>query len=368
MVLPSGKRSRVRSISTFEGELDEAFSPQAVTITLDDEIDVSRGDMLVRPGAQPHVSAQVEAMVVWMAEKPFVTGKTYWIKHTTRTVTGEIADLRYGVDVNTLEHRPATQLQMNEVGHVLLSLNQPIAHDPYRVNSSTGAFIVIDRLTNNTVGAGMILEQSERRAGGGDLWGQEPVAGRLKEKISAVTLSDREKRLGQRGVTILLYGLTGSGKATIAFALEKRLFDEGRLVKVLYGPDMRQGLCRDLGFTADDRSENLRRSAEVAKILNDTGAICICAFVAPHDAVRQKAKEVVGADRFISVYLKCPPAICRERDRTGTWAMAQAGKIAQFPGVSADFEAPTDATLVLDTDKIGVDEAVGRIISQLALA
>jgi bifunctional enzyme CysN/CysC len=367
VVLPSGKRSRVKSIVTFDGESEEAFSPQAVTITLEDEIDVSRGDMLVKPGAQPHVSAQVEAMVVWMAEKPFVPGKTYWVKHTTRTVTGEIADLRYGVDVNTLEHRPATQLQMNEVGHVRLSLNQPIAHDPYKANSATGAFIVIDRLTNNTVGAGMILEPGERRGVGGDLWGQEPVAGRLKEKTSAVTLADRERRLGQRGVTVLLYGLTGSGKATIAYALEKRLFDQGRLVKVLYGPDMRQGLCRDLGFTADDRSENLRRSAEVAKILNDTGAICVCAFVAPHDAVRQKAKEVVGTDRFISVYLKCPPDVCRRRDRTGAWAMADAGTIAQFPGVSAAYEEPADATLVIETDKVGVDEAVERIV-RLAFA
>jgi bifunctional enzyme CysN/CysC len=164
---------------------------------------------------------------------------------------------------------------------------------------------------------------------------------------------------------VLLYGLTGSGKATIAYELEKRLFDAGRTVKVLYGPDMRQGLCRDLGFTADDRSENLRRSAEVAKILNDTGVICVCAFVAPHDAVRQKAKEAVGGDRFISVFLKCPIEICRQRDRTGAWRMAEAGKIAQFPGVSAAYEEPTDATLVLETDKLSVDESVERIIALL---
>jgi bifunctional enzyme CysN/CysC len=222
-------------------------------------------------------------------------------------------------------------------------------------------------LTNSTVGAGMILEHGERRGAAGDLWGQEPVAGRLKEKISSVTLADREKRLGQKGVTVLLYGLTGSGKATIAYALEKRLFEQGRLVKVLYGPDMRQGLCRDLGFTADDRSENLRRSAEVAKILNDTGVICVCAFVAPHDAVRQKAKEAVGADRFISVFLKCPSEVCRRRDRTGAWTMADAGKIAQFPGVSADYEEPTDATLVIETDTVGIEESVERILSRLDL-
>src|SRR6478736_2388666 len=158
VVLPSGRRSRVRSIVTYEGEVPEAFSPMAVTVTLEDEIDVSRGDMLVHPGNQPHVSAQVEAMVVWMAERPFVPGRSYWVKQTTRTVSGEIADLRYAVDVNSLEKRPAGQLAMNEVGHVLLGLTQPLAYDPYKINPATGAFILIDRLTNNTVGAGMILE------------------------------------------------------------------------------------------------------------------------------------------------------------------------------------------------------------------
>jgi bifunctional enzyme CysN/CysC len=159
--------------------------------------------------------------------------------------------------------------------------------------------------------------------------------------------------------------LTGSGKATIAFELEKRLFDEGRAVTVLYGPDMRQGLCRDLGFTADDRSENLRRSAEVARILNDTGVMCICAFVAPHDAIRERAREVVGADRFVSVYLDCPPDVCRSRDKAGVWRQAEAGQVAQFPGVTADYEAPTKPDLVLRTDEMSVAESVGRIVEEL---
>src|SRR5918997_1385421 len=163
VALPSGKRSRVKSIVTYDGELEEAFSPMAVTVTLADEIDVSRGDMLVLPGNEPHVSAQVEATVVWMAEKPFTSGRRYWIKETTRTVAGEIAEVRFGVDVNTLERRPATQLAMNEVGHVVLSLNQPLAYDAYKANAATGAFIVIDRLTNNTVGAGTILPPGDRR-------------------------------------------------------------------------------------------------------------------------------------------------------------------------------------------------------------
>jgi bifunctional enzyme CysN/CysC len=313
------------------------------------------------------VSSQLEAMVVWMAEDPFVAGKSYWIKQTTRMVSGEIAELRYNVDVNTLEKHPATQLAMNEVGHVLLSLNQRIAYDPYKANSATGAFIIIDRLTNNTVGAGMILEPSDRRGtAGGDHWGQEPISGaKTKQKTSQISLADRESRFGQKAVTILLTGLTGSGKATIAYALEKRLFDAGRAVTVLYGQNMRQGLSRDLGFTADDRSENLRRSAEVAKILNDSGMICIAAFVAPHEAVRNRARDVIGADRFIEIYCTAPMDVLRQRDKSGAYKKADAGEIAAFPGVSAAFEAPTSADLVLETDKVPVEQCVDRIVELL---
>ena len=362
--LPSGRKSKVKAIVTYDAELDEAFAPMAVTVTLEDEIDVSRGDMLVHPGNTPHVSSLIEAMVVWMAEKPFTSGRSYWIKQTTRTVAGQIAELRYGVDVNTLEKHPATQLQMNEVGHVVLELNQPIAYDPYKINPATGAFIVIDRITNNTVGAGMILEHAERRTGG-DLWGHAPVADRLDRRGSLVSLAEREQRLQQRGATIMLFGLTGSGKASIAYALEKKLFDAGRTVTVLHGPDLRQGLTRDLGFTADERSENLRRSFEVARILNDTGLICICAFVAPYDAVREKARQVVGGDRFLSVYLSAPVEVCRERDRSGAYQLADEGKLAQFPGVSAVFEAPRYVDLELPTHRLSVAESVERVVALL---
>src|SRR4051794_3158823 len=364
VALPSGKRSRVRSIVTYDGDLDEAFAPQAVTVTLDDEIDVSRGDMLVRPDNQPHVSSQVEAMVVWMADRPFVAGRSYWVKQTTRTVPAEIAEFRYGVDVNTLEQRPITQLGLNEVGHVSLTLTQPIAYDAYKANPATGAFIIIDRLTNNTVGAGMILEPGDRR-GAGDHWGQESALTRVKERRSDIGHEERENRFGQKAVTVLLTGLTGSGKSRIAYALERRLFDAGRAVTVLYGQNMRQGLSRDLGFTADDRSENLRRSSEVAKILNDAGLICICAFVAPHAAVRQKAKQVIGPDRFIEVYLKAPIEVLKARDTSGTYKAAEDGKIAQFPGVSATFEEPTSPDLTLRTDTMTVDQEVDAIMALL---
>ena len=345
---------------TYDGELEEAFAPQAVTVTLADELDVSRGDMLVLPDNPPHVTSEIEAMVVWMAEQPFVPGRPYTLKQTTQQVTAEVASFRYGIDVNTLEHRAIARLELNEVGHVQLSLTQALACDPYRVNAATGAFILIDRLTNNTVGAGMILEIGSGRAPG-QAWTAEPGV-RLKPRESLITPAEREERYGHLPLTVLLVGLTGSGKSRIAYALERRLWDEGRAVTVLYGQSMRQGLNRDLGFTADDRSENLRRSAEVAKLMNDAGVITIAAFVAPHEAVREKAKQLIGRERVLEVYCTAPMEVLRARDQSGAYLLADAGTIAQMPGVSAAFEEPKAPDLVLQTDRINVDESVSRIV------
>ena len=354
MALPSGKRSRVKSIVTYDGELEEAFAPQAVTVTLTDEVDVSRGDMLVDPDNVPHVSSQIEAMVVWMAEQPLAPGRTYTLKHTTRQVAAEVAAFRYGVDVNTLEHRAVSRLGLNEVGHVQLSLMRPLACDPYRINAATGAFILIDRLTNNTVGAGMILEAGVPR--------QAEAVVTAKARDSLVAPAEREERYGQVPVTVLLVGLTGSGKSRIAYGLERRLWDEGRAVTVLYGQNMRQGLNRDLGFTADDRSENLRRSAEVAKLMNDAGIITVAAFVAPHEAVREKVKQVIGRDRVLEVFCTAPMDVLRARDNSGAYRLADEGRIAQMPGVTAAFEEPKTSDLVLQTDEISVEESVRRIV------
>ncbi len=360
MVLPSGKRSTVKSIVTYDGELEEAFAPLAVTVTLTDEVDVSRGDMLVLPDNPPHVTSEIEAMVVWMAEQPLVPGRPYLLKQTTRQISAEVVSFRYGVDVNTLEHRAAPRLELNEVGLVQFSLTQPLACDPYRTNAATGAFILIDRLTNNTVGAGMIVETGSNRATG-DVWGSEPAVS-LKLRESLISSAEREQRYGQVPVTVLLVGLTGSGKSRIAYALERRLWDEGRAVTVLYGQSMRQGLNRDLGFTADDRSENLRRSAEVAKLMNDAGVITIAAFVAPHDAVREKAKQLIGPNRVLEIYCTAPMEVLRARDQSGAYKLADAGKIAQMPGVTAAFEEPKNPDLVLQTEQISVEESVNRIV------
>ena len=361
MALPSGKRSRIKTIVTYDGEMEEAFAPQAVTITLEDEIDVSRGDMLVHPDNQPHVSSDLEAMVVWMTEQPLVPGRSYTIKQTTRQITAEVASFRYGVDVNSLEHRNIARLGLNEVGHVQLSLTRPLACDPYRVNSSTGSFILIDRLTNNTVGAGMILEVG---SGGtsGNAWSTQP-AELLKLRESQVPAAQRQQRFGQLPVTILLVGLTGSGKSRIAYELERQLWEQGRAVTVLYGQNMRQGLNRDLGFSADDRSENLRRSAEVAKLMNDAGLITIAAFVAPHEDVREKAKDLIGRDRVLEIFCTAPMDVLRSRDQSGAYRMADEGKIARMPGVSAEFESPKSPDLTLETDKLSVEESVRQIIA-----
>jgi bifunctional enzyme CysN/CysC len=364
MALPSRKTSKVKEIVTFDGNVEEAFSPQAVTLTLTDEIDISRGDMIVRPGNVPRVDNKFDAMVVWMSEEPMVPGKSYWIKQTTRLTPGSISTLRYRVDVNTLHRQDAPTLQLNEIGRCSLTVNQPVAIDSYRRNRSTGSFVIIDRLNNSTVGAGMILDRSSAD-GPQDHWDDESAMAASELKLSMVTGAEREARYGQKPATVLLTGLTGSGKSTIAYAVERRLFQQGRAVVVLDGQTMRRGISKDLGFTAADRSENLRRSAEVARLMNDAGLICIGAFVAPDAKIRDKAADTVGRGRFLVVHLDCPVEVCRSRDTDGHYALADRGELTEFPGVSATYERPTDAQLVLATNTLSVDECVDQVLQLL---
>ncbi len=362
MVLPSKKRSRVKSIVTFDGDLEEAFAPLAVTLTFEDEIDCSRGDTIVRPDNLPTTSDKFDATVVWMADEDLLPGKEYLIKHGTKTVSGRVSTLRYLIDVKTLHRTPSATLGLNEIGRCGLQLNQPIAYDGYRRNRSGGGFIIIDRLTNVTVGAGMILDR--KSADDADVWEQEASAS-LEERTSPVTFDERAARFGQQPVTVLLTGLPGAGKTPIASAIERMLFDRGRAVAVLDGQSMRRGLSRDLGFSAEDRSENLRRAAEVAKLLNASGLITIAAFVAPHDEVRKKAAEVVGSEQFLVAYCSAPVEWCREHDEQGVYAKADRGEIANFPGVSADYEAPTSPDVVLPMHEISAQDCAERVIEML---
>ncbi|MFV1968300.1 MAG: sulfate adenylyltransferase subunit CysN, partial [Pirellulaceae bacterium] len=364
MVLPSRKTSRIKSIVTLDGELEEAFAPQAVTLTLENEIDISRGDVIVRPGNVPRMAQKFDAVIVWMSDQPLVPGKTYIFKHGTKALTGTINTLRYQVDVNTLHRKDAPALKLNEIGRCAISVNEPICFDAYKRNRALGGFIVVDRISNVTVGAGMITD----RATGDDRhdhWDDEPASERLHGQLSNVTSAQRVARFGQKPITILLTGLTGSGKTTIAYALERRLFDVGRACTVLDGQNMRLGISKDLGFTAEDRSENLRRSAEVAKLINNAGLICVAAFVAPSAEARDRAREVIGAERFLVIYLSAPVDVCRQRDTDGHYPLADAGDIANFPGVTAAYEEPSEPDLTLPTHERPVEQCVDQIVALL---
>ncbi|GAA5507216.1 sulfate adenylyltransferase subunit CysN [Novipirellula caenicola] len=366
MVLPSRQKSKVKEIVTFDGNLDEAFAPLSITLTLEDEIDASRGDMIVREGNLPKSRDHIDAMLVWMDAGAMVPGKTYLFKHTTQTLPGTIDTLKYRVDVNTLHREPAPQLELNEIGRVSISLSGPIHFDAYRRNRSTGAFIVIDRITNATVAAGMILDKS----GDNDsksIWDDDLQASDSGDpnEVSAVTPAEREARFGQKPATILLTGLTGSGKTSIALAVERKLFEEGRAAAMIDGESVRRGLSRDLGFSAADRSENLRRSAHLAQALNQAGMICVAAFVAPSEEVRSKVGKLIGEDRFLVIHVATPVNVCRTRDTKGQYAKADAGELLNFPGVTAEYDEPKNPDLTLDASQQSIDECADAIIKLL---
>ncbi len=365
MVLPSGQRSRVKSIVTYDGDVGEAFPPMAVTVRLDDEIDVSRGSMLVHPANLPRLDRTFEAMVVWMGEEPMAPGRSYLLKHTANIVTATMTTLHYRVDVNTLRREPATALAMNDVARCTVTVNRPLAFDPYRHNRSLGSFIVIDRLTNRTVGAGMIVDRRTTLESTGDHWEGDTREAAAKAAMTTVTTRERAARYRQQPMTVLLTGLAGAGKSTIAAHLERRLFDEGRAVCVLDGRQIRQTISRDLGFSPEDRSENLRRAADVARLLNDTGLLCICAFLAPDAAVREKARHAIGTDRFLLVHVSASIDVCRARDRHGVYARADSGQFPGYPGVTGVYEEPTDADLVLDTSSKSVEACVDELVALL---
>ena len=360
-VLPSGKSSTVARIVTMDGDLDEAFAPMAVSLTLAGELDVSRGDVIAAPRELPHMAERFETDLVWMSEDDLVPGKTYIVKQGTRRVAGRVQSVRFRVDVDTLGQEPATTLRLNEIGRGELVLTEPIVFESYDANRSLGSLILIDRLTNATVGAGMVLPP------GGSLhtaaWDRAPL-GELHAAMSRVDMRERESRLGQRPVTVLLTGLAKSGKTVIAHAVERKLFDAGHLATVLDGQSFRLGMSRDLGFSAEARSENVRRAAETARLMNDAGLICLTAFVAPQEAVRERAREAVGVDRFVEVYLTAPLAVLKERDEYGLYDAAEAGE-ANVPGVNTGFEEPASPDLVLETDSLTVDACADEVIALL---
>ncbi|MBC8207529.1 MAG: sulfate adenylyltransferase subunit CysN, partial [Kiritimatiellaeota bacterium] len=385
--LPSRQESKIKAIYGPDGALDEAFAPMAVTVTLEDEIDVSRGNMLVPVKNIPHVGNEFEAMVVWMHEDAAKAGRSYLIKHTSSMVPGVLSSVRYKVDVNTMRRADAADvegrtldvesetshiphptshnnsdeasLQLNEIGRCHIILHRPIAFDPYDKNRTTGAFIIVDRMSNITIGAGMIVDRivaKDKSAA--------PVSKNIVKSDSFVSDEERHELLNQQGATLWLTGLSGSGKSTIARQLERELIDMGHACYILDGDNVRHGLNRDLGFSVEDRTENIRRIAEVAHLFNDAGIIVITAFISPTIQDRASAREVIG-DGFVEVFVDTPLDVCEQRDPKGLYKKARAGEIQQFTGITAPYEAPATPEIVLTTADMPVEVSVDVIVAKL---
>jgi len=351
-VLPSGRSSRVKSIVTYDEELESAFTPMAVTLTLEDEVDISRGDLLVHSDNQPASSDLITATLVWMSDDPMMPGKQYDFKHAGKLLSGQVNNIRHKVDVNTLEKLPAPSLALNEIALCDISFNQPVSFDAYRRNRGTGAFVVIDRLTNVTVAAGMIESDGN-------------VIQHHSINQGHVTPAERKARYGQKPVTVMFVGLSGAGKSTMAHSLERRLFDMGRVSTVLDGKTLRLGLSKDLAHDARGRAENLRRSAHFARYLNESGLICCAAFVAASAEARAHAVSVIGRENCLIVYLNPPLDVCKQRDPSGIYAADATLPSGNVPGVSFPYEAPIDADLMLDTSASSVGECIEQVLGLL---
>ena len=360
-VMPSGKTTTIKEVLGPDGPVEEAFTPMSVTLTFNDEIDASRGDTIVHAEASPTITNAFEAMLVWMHEEELSPGREYVIKHGPNRTYGTVDRIINRVDVNTLDEHDASRLALNEIARVAIRTSAPMVLDDYENNRGTGAFVIIDRLTNVTVGAGMIRLTGQTTSAH---WETEPGA-ILAHQGSSVSPEERRNRFGHGAATILFTGLTGAGKTTLALELERLLFERNVHAAVLDGQAMRMGLNRDLGFSAADRSENLRRSMELARLMNSVGTICLAAFVAPEDRAREAAKELIGNDRFLLVHLSTPLEVCKDRDASGLYERHQDGLHASIPGVTQPYENPNDADLKIDTSTTSTTDAGEQVISLL---
>jgi len=351
-VQPSGRESTVARIVTADGDLEQAVANQSVTLTLADEIDISRGDVISAAAAPAQVADQFEATIVWMGDDPMLRGRSYLLKLGAKTVTATILPLKYKLNVNTLEHIPAEQLTLNEIGVVELELDRRVAFDAYKDNRDTGGFILIDRLTNNTIGAGM-LHFALRRADN------------IHWQAVEVNKEARRKLGGQGSAVVWLTGLSGAGKSTVANLLEKRLYRMGKRTYLLDGDNVRHGLNKDLGFTAADRVENIRRVAEVSKLMVDAGLIVITAFISPFISERRMARDAVETDEFIEVFVDAPLHVAEERDVKGLYKKARRGELKNFTGIDSPYEPPQEPDIHIDTTTTSAEEAVELIVARL---
>ncbi|WP_420393840.1 sulfate adenylyltransferase subunit CysN [Acuticoccus sp.] len=352
VVASSGRDARVARIVTMDGDVQDAIADEAVTIVLDREVDVSRGDVLVPPAHRPEVADQFAANIVWMAEEPLFPGRPYLLKIGTRTVTAQVTEIKHRTDVNTFDHLAAKELGLNEVGFCNVSLSAEVAFDAYETNRATGAFILIDRLSNATVGAGMIAFALRR-------------ATNIHWQALDVTKASRASMKGQKPAILWFTGLSGSGKSTIANLVERRLVAAGRHTYILDGDNVRHGLNRDLGFTDADRVENIRRVAEAAKLFVDAGMIVLVSFISPFRSERRMARELVEDGEFLEVHIDTPIEECRRRDPKGLYAKADAGRLKNFTGVDSPYEPPEHAEVVIDTTLGEAEEHAERLVAEL---
>lgn len=356
IALPSRKESKVKSIVSYDGYLKQAFPPQSVTIELEDEIDISRGEMIAQPDNMPRINRHFEAMVVWMSEEPMDPAVHFFLKQTTNTVRAHIDKIIYKTDVNTLQKSSVDRLNLNEIGRAVLTTAKPLLFDPYKKNRSTGSFILIDPFTNNTVAVGMILDKLESKNLHSRITDLEKE--KIKKGKSLISAESRKKKLNQKGVTLWFTGLHGSGKNELAFSLEKKLFDTDAVAVLLDGSSVRSGLNRELDYSPADRAENLRRVGHIAKILNDQGIIAICSFISPGDFLRNQIADIIGKERFHLFYMNASLDYCR-KNKPELYEKADKGEVDNLPGADIEYEEPDNASLVfspteneLNLDKI----------------
>lgn len=361
MVLPSRKTSKVKEIITYDGEQDYAFPPESVTITLEDEIDISRGDMLVHPNNQPRIERHFEAMLVWMDEKEMNPNTNFIIKQTTNLTKARIDTIRYKINVNTMHRYEEDHFKLNEIGRVVITTSKTLFFDSYERNHETGSFILIDPVSHNTCAVGMIID----RVSAEDL--PNKISDSDRKKIargeSLVSAKEREESYQQKGQTIWITGLHGSGKTDIAYMLEKRLFDLGHVTVLLDGDNVRSGLSKELDYSSADRAEHLRRVAEVCRLLNDQGIITICTFISPSKETRKQIAEIIGVERFNLIYMSTDLEKSKA-NKPELYKLAQEGKIQHLAGVDARYEIPEDPDVILDIENKNIEVIIERIQSR----
>jgi bifunctional enzyme CysN/CysC len=352
VVAASGRQTTVERIVTYDGDLAEAHAGEAVTLTLADEIDVARGDVIVPPTERPEVADQFAAHLLWMTDEPLLPGRPYLMRIGAQTTPVKVTALKHKIDVDTLEHLAGRTLGLNEIGFCNFSTGQPIAFDGYNENRETGAFILIDRYTNATVGAGMVSFGLRRAAN-------------IHRQSLLVDRKAREAQNGHKSAVLWFTGLSGSGKSTIANLVERELHARGVRTFLLDGDNVRHGLNRDLGFSDADRVENIRRVGEMAKLFVEAGVVVLCSFISPFRAERQMARELVAEGEFIEVFVDTDIEACIARDPKGLYAKALKGEIANFTGVSSPYEQPDDAEVVLETAAAPAETLASRVIDEL---